>query len=203
MEGHILGEGAAVNPLVGDDGLAEYRVPGRNCVTFLPTDSTIPAMSVPGIGFLGLENPAPITGGHRVAHSRRATHPGGSTPLVRARGLRDRRPPACRLPEAPDHREIRTSLGRSPSSRYQVPEDVRLGGEPASTARASGAKPLVPVQLAVPLQRSEKPASLWAGRSRSSAAAGSSTTVRRPVRRKRRAIRTPTRRRHRRARSRP
>src|SRR5262245_45943587 len=34
--------------------------PGRNRVTFLPTHSTIPAMSVPGIGFFGLTNPDPI-----------------------------------------------------------------------------------------------------------------------------------------------
>src|SRR5262249_47990923 len=34
--------------------------PGRNRVALLPTDSTIPAMSVPGIGSLGLKTPAPI-----------------------------------------------------------------------------------------------------------------------------------------------
>ncbi len=34
--------------------------PRRNRVTLLPTDSTIPATSVPGIGFLGLASPAPM-----------------------------------------------------------------------------------------------------------------------------------------------
>ena len=34
--------------------------PGRNRVTFVPSDSTVPARSVPGTGCFGARNPEPI-----------------------------------------------------------------------------------------------------------------------------------------------
>ena len=112
-DGHKLGEGAAVDPLLGGDRLAERRITCAKLVSYvLPTDSTIPAISCAGDRVLRSgEQRLPSGGGYRVVHSRHATHPDGPKRLVRERGLRHRRPAAWRLLGAPDHQEIRTSLG--------------------------------------------------------------------------------------------